>query len=210
MADRSAGDFRLPPPARHRGPRKNRVGLATLSCCTITAESGSATFKTVEGKMAFCPQCGFKIREGVAYCGNCGAPLEEPGTASGQQVAPVSIQPGISINGASALCYLFGFITGIIFLVLPPYSEDKRVRFHAFQSIFLNVAVCAVHIGVTFVTLMFHAISFSLGLMMSSLHLIVSLIFVLIWLFMMWKSYQGERVVLPIIGPFAERQAGGA
>jgi uncharacterized membrane protein len=25
---------------------------------------------------------------------------------------------------------------------------------------------------------------------------------------MMWKSYQGETVVLPIIGPLAERQAG--
>jgi uncharacterized membrane protein len=176
----------------------------------MTAEGGSATFKTVEEKMAFCPKCGFKIPEAVAYCGNCGASLEAPGSASAQRASAVSIQPGISMNGASALCYLFGFITGIIFLVLPPYSEDKRVRFHAFQSIFLNVAICAVHIGVTFVTIMFHAISFSLGLMMGSLHLIASLIFILVWLFMMWKSYQGEKVVLPIIGPFAERQAGGA
>jgi uncharacterized membrane protein len=111
------------------------------------------------------------------------------------------------VNGASALCYLFGFITGIVFLVLAPYNQDKRVRFHAFQSIFLNVSVIAIHIGVTIVAIMFHAISFSLGLLVGSLQLLVSLGFLLIWLYMMWKSYQGDKVVLPIIGPLAEKQA---
>ena len=43
-------------------------------------------------------------------------------------------------NVASALCYLLGLITGIIFLVLTPYNRNPVVRFHAFQSIFLNVA----------------------------------------------------------------------
>jgi uncharacterized membrane protein len=125
------------------------------------------------------------------------------------QPAPaVSTQPGISTNGASALCYLFGFITGILFLVLAPYNQDRRVRFHAFQSIFLNVAVIVIHIGVTILSLMFHAVSPSLGLLMGSLHLLVSLGFFLLWLYMMWKSYQGETVVLPVIGPLAERQAG--
>jgi uncharacterized membrane protein len=83
------------------------------------------------------------------------------------------------------------------------------VRFHAFQSIFLNVAVIVIHIGVTILSLMFHAVSFSLGLLMSSLHLLVSLGFFMVWLYMMWKSYQGEKVVLPIIGPLAERQTSG-
>jgi uncharacterized membrane protein len=118
----------------------------------------------------------------------------------------VSTQP-LSVNGASALCYLFGFITGIVFLVLAPYNQDRRVRFHAFQSIFLNVAVIVIHIGVTMVSLMFHAVSFALGMLMSSLHLLVSLGFFMVWLYMMWKSYQGEKVMLPFIGPLAERQA---
>jgi uncharacterized membrane protein len=29
----------------------------------------------------------------------------------------------------------------------------------------------------------------------------------LLWLFMMWKTYQNEKVVLPIVGPLAEKQA---
>jgi uncharacterized membrane protein len=120
----------------------------------------------------------------------------------------VNTQPGLSTNAASALCYLFGFVTGIVFLVLAPYNLDRRVRFHAFQSIFLNVAVIVAHIGISVLTLMFHAVSFTLGVMMSSLHLLVSLGFFLVWLYMMWKSYQGEKVVLPVIGPMAERQAG--
>ena len=115
---------------------------------------------------------------------------------------------GADLNAASALCYLFGFVTGIVFLVLAPYNQDRRVRFHAFQSIFLNVAVIVIYIGVTIVSLMFHAISFALGMLISSLHLLVSLGFFMIWLYMMWKSYQGEKVVLPFIGPLAERQAG--
>jgi uncharacterized membrane protein len=158
--------------------------------------------------MAFCPKCGFKIPENVAFCDKCGASVAAPGSVSEPPVAALSVQPGLSINGASALCYLFGFVTGIVFLVLAPYNQDRRVRFHAFQSIFLNVAVIVIHIGVTMVTIMFHAISFSLGLMVGTLHLLVSLLFLLVWLFMMWKSYQGEKVVLPIIGPFAEKQAG--
>ncbi len=157
--------------------------------------------------MAFCSNCGSQV-EGQ-FCPKCGASAAVPGATVNQTASSVNVQPGLTINAASALCYLFGFITGIIFLVLAPYNQDQRVRFHAFQSIFLNVAVIVIHIGITILSLMFHAVSFSLGLMMSSLHLLVSLVFFMVWLFMMWKSYQGEKVVLPIIGPLAERQASG-
>jgi uncharacterized membrane protein len=143
------------------------------------------------------------------FCPKCGAPAAAtPGTTFTQPASTGSAQLGLSVNGASALCYLFGFVTGIVFLVLPPYNQDRRVRFHAFQSIFLNVAVLVVHIGITMVSLMFHAISFALGMLISSLHLLVSLGFFMVWLYMMWKSYQGEKVMLPYIGSLAERQAG--
>jgi uncharacterized membrane protein len=157
--------------------------------------------------MAFCSNCGAQA-EGQ-FCQSCGKPVAAaPGATYTPPVYPASAQPGLTINAASALCYLFGFITGIVFLVLAPYNQDRRVRFHAFQSIFLNVGVIAVHIGITILSIMFHAVSFSLGLLMSSLHLLVSLGFFLVWLYLMWKSYQGEKIVLPIIGSLAESQAG--
>ena len=157
--------------------------------------------------MAFCSSCGTQV-EGQ-FCQKCGKPLASaPDAAYTPPVYPASTQPRLSINAASALCYLFGFITGIVFLVLAPYNQDRRVRFHAFQSIFLNVGVIAIHIGITILSIMFQAVSLSLGLLISSLHLLVSLGFFLVWLYLMWKSYQGEKIVLPIIGSLAESHAG--
>jgi uncharacterized membrane protein len=158
--------------------------------------------------VAYCSSCGTQM-EGQ-FCPKCGTPATGTSGATRAQPGPVvSAQPGLSLNVASALCYVFGFITGIVFLVLPPYNQNRQVRFHAFQSIFLNVVVITVQAGVTMMSIMFHTVSFSLGLMVGSLHLLVSLGFFLVWLYVMWKSYQGEMPVLPIIGPLAERQANG-
>jgi uncharacterized membrane protein len=145
----------------------------------------------------FCPNCG------KAVAGTSGATYIPPASSA-------SAQPGLTVNAASALCYLFGFVTGVIFLVVAPYNQDRRVRFHAYQSIFLNVAVIAVHVGITFLALAFHAVSVVLGVVVSSLHAIASLGFFLLWIYMMWKSYEGEKIVLPFIGPLAESQAGGS
>jgi uncharacterized membrane protein len=156
--------------------------------------------------MAYCTSCGTQM-EGQ-FCPKCGAPAgvapAAPITKSGG-----STRAGLGVNGASALCYLFGFITGIVFLVLAPYNQERRVRFHAFQSIFLSVAVAVLHVGVTIVALMLGMINLALGVLISSLHAVVSLGFFVVLLYMMWKSYQGEKVMLPVIGELAEGQAGG-
>jgi uncharacterized membrane protein len=111
-------------------------------------------------------------------------------------------------NMAGALCYLFGFITGILFLVLAPYNQDRNVRFHAFQSIFLNIAVVALWIVVTIVLIPFHYIPF-LGFVISFvLQFVLWIGSVIVWLYMMFKTYNGEKIVLPVIGPLADRQAG--
>lgn len=110
-------------------------------------------------------------------------------------------------NLASALCYVLGFVTGILFLVLAPYNQNKAIRFHAFQSIFLSVGVIVVQIVLSMVSMIVGVVSFMLVALFGMLHLLVSLGFFGIWLFMMWKTYNNERVVLPIIGPLAEKQA---
>ena len=113
-------------------------------------------------------------------------------------------------NMAGALCYLFGFITGILFLVLAPYNQDRNIRFHAFQSIFLNIAWIALWIVVTirdFVLpryIPFLGIFHQPGARSSSL----GLGGFIVWLYMMFKTYNGEKIVLPVIGPMAEKQAG--
>jgi len=166
--------------------------------------------------MAFCAKCGAPISEGTAFCGACGAPVATAPSAA-PPPPPGSVQPTgsassdkpIPSNGAAALAYLLGFITGIIFLVIEPYKRDSYVRFHAFQSIFLSV----VYIGVFIV---WGAVSgtlavISLGFLWSLLLLVWALLrlaFFLLWLFMMYKAYNNERFMLPFIGPLAAKQAG--
>jgi uncharacterized membrane protein len=84
--------------------------------------------------------------------------------------------------------------------VLEPYNRNRAVRFHAFQSIFLSVAVIILHVVIS----SFSVMSLALTLLLSML---LSLASLLIWLFMMWKTYQGEKVVLPVVGPLADKQA---
>jgi len=110
-------------------------------------------------------------------------------------------------NMAGALCYLFGFITGILFLVLAPYNQNRNIKFHAFQSIFMNLAWIVCWIAATIISIVFHAIPI-LGTMISILiHTAVGLGFFILWLYMMFKTYNGEKIVLPVIGPLAEKQA---
>jgi uncharacterized membrane protein len=115
----------------------------------------------------------------------------------------------MSDNVASLLCYLVGFITGILFLVLEPYNKSRVVRFHAFQSIFLNVAWFAIFIVLSiFGTMLAVVHLFVLLPLIGLLHLLLWLAFLALWIYMMVTAYQGKQVELPIIGALARKQAG--
>ena len=109
---------------------------------------------------------------------------------------------GLSDDAASGLAYLT-FIPAIIFLVVAPYNTNPKVKFHAWQSIFLAAAWFAIWIILTVVAF----VPF-LGLVMIPLHLLVALGFFIIWLICIIKAFQGGKFVVPIIGPLAQKQAG--
>jgi len=162
--------------------------------------------------MPFCPNCGAQTND--RFCPNCGAAVgaAAPGAgAPGAGAAPpptAQDQGGLQPNVAGALCYLFGFITGIIFLVLEPHNRNPVVRFHAFQSIFLNVAMIAYAIlyGIFFMVMAF--VLHALALLLWPINLIIWLCIFVLWLVLMFKAYSGTPLVLPIIGPIAKKQAG--
>ncbi len=106
---------------------------------------------------------------------------------------------------ASGLCYLVGFITGILFLVLEPYNRNRAIRFHAFQSIFLNIAWFAVWIVLN----IFFAVVGAILHLFSFLFLtpLIGLAFFVVWLWVMISAFQGKAVVLPVIGQLAQKQA---
>jgi uncharacterized membrane protein len=112
-------------------------------------------------------------------------------------------------NVVGALAYLAGFVTGIVFLVLHPYKSNSFVRFHAFQSIFFNVA----WVGFWIVWVILSAVLTPLtagifGLIALPLMLIFVVTGFGIWLFLMYQAYQQKLFKLPIVGNFAAQQAG--
>lgn len=171
--------------------------------------------------MPYCANCGSLV-EG-AFCPSCGKPAGlAPGGGFEQQGAPPppggyppqggyppppAAQSGLSDNAASALCYLAGLITGVIFLVVAPYNSNRNVKFHAFQSIFFNVAIIAVWIAEMILSMILAAIPVLGWILSLLLTLGIALLFFCTWLYLMWKAFNGERVVLPVIGPLAEKQA---
>jgi uncharacterized membrane protein len=145
--------------------------------------------------MAFCPNCGAQATG--SFCPNCGTPLSG---ASGHTARPSSTTAGamgISENVAGALCYLVGFITGIVFLVIAPYNQNKFVRFHAFQSIFTHVGIIVLSMVLSIVTHGFALLLFP----------IIGLLVFALWIYLMVTAYQGKTVRLPLVGDLAAKQA---
>jgi uncharacterized membrane protein len=152
--------------------------------------------------MPHCTKCGANVADNAAFCPSCGATV---GTASSSEPA-TSSQSGLAENVAGLLCYVLGWITGLIFLLI-----DKRpfVRFHAAQSIVVFGALMVIRIvvGMMFVTggVVGVTAGFSLG---AILFWLVSLVGLILWILLMVKAYQGERYRVPIAADFADKLAG--
>jgi uncharacterized membrane protein len=157
--------------------------------------------------MAFCSKCGASLNDGASFCPSCGTQAVSAASQAGSVVGSAST--GLASNLAGALAYLFGFITGIFFLVVAPYNKDPFVRFHAFQSIFLSIfyIVFSMVWGTIFGALFIVSLGFMFSLIAMAFR-VLELGFFLLWLFMMYKAYQNERFSLPVIGPLAAKQAG--
>ncbi len=100
---------------------------------------------------------------------------------------------GLTENIAGLLCYILGFITGIIFILIE--KENKFVRFHAMQAIILSVGLFVIQIALAMIPFL---------VMISSL---VGLGGFILAVFLMYKAYQGEKYKLPIIGDIAEQNS---
>ena len=117
------------------------------------------------------------------------APLEpsDSGRPSGQTAT------GLAPNVSALLCYLLGFISAIVFLVIE--KENRDVRFHAYQSLatFLSLFVASVVAGAI------PLIGWLLAALLTPLSLVL-------WVILMFKAAQGERFKLPWVGDWAEQQ----
>ncbi len=106
---------------------------------------------------------------------------------------------GLAPNIASLLCYICFLVTGIIFLVIE--KENKEVKFHAWQSIFLDgsalVMVVALEI-IAYIPIL-GAITWVFAFIFFIAYMAIKIIAVI-------KAYQGEHWLIPILGNLAEQQ----
>jgi uncharacterized membrane protein len=160
--------------------------------------------------MAHCTKCGAAIADNAAFCGSCGSPQSAAPSAVPvtSPVAAAPAQSQMAENVAGFLCYILGWITGLIF-----YFVDKRpyVRFHAAQSIvvFGGLHVLYFILGAFLGFSLFAAgwTGFSFGW---ALYGLLDLAAFILWILLMIKAYQGERFRVPIAADLAEKIFGKA
>ena len=152
--------------------------------------------------MAFCSSCGAQIPAGATACPACNAAAQATrSTTSGGAVAVQASSSGLTDNVAGMLAYVTP-IPAIVFLVMEPYNRNRFIRFHSFQNIFFCVALIALGIGLSILSL----IPF-VGLLLLPLHLVIWLASVAVWVILLIKANKGQMWKLPIIGAMAEKQA---
>jgi uncharacterized membrane protein len=98
---------------------------------------------------------------------------------------------GLDANVAAALSYLLGFVTGIIFLLVE--KENRFVRFHAMQSTVFFLAVVIIDVVLQVIPLLGFLIVIFIVIPLTAV----------VWLLLMYKSYQGDDFKLPLIGQWA-------
>jgi uncharacterized membrane protein len=118
-----------------------------------------------------------------------------------------STSTGVDARVSSVLCYAGWWITGLVFLFAE--RRDQNVRFHAAQSLIvfgvlsLALFLCGGASAIAF---------FVAGSTFQMLQAIGNLLWfgaVLLWLFLLVKTWRGETWRVPFAGDLAIKVAGG-
>jgi len=147
--------------------------------------------------MAFCKACGQEIGT-ATFCPKCGA---NQSAAAAPAAAPAaSPTEGLQENVAGLLCYVLGWLTGIIFLLI-----DKRpfVKFHAAQSIVVFGGLTVIRIALLFIHGFIGGGVIGWGFL-GLIGLLVGLVMLVLWILLMVKAYQHELFRVPIAADIAD------
>jgi uncharacterized membrane protein len=106
---------------------------------------------------------------------------------------PGKSQFGLDENIAAAIAYGFGFIGGIVFLIIE--KENRYVRFHAMQSVMTFALVAVMFLVVVGLPL--------IGPPLATLFLLGV---VVLWIVLIIKAISGQLYRLPYIGEWADHQ----
>jgi len=116
----------------------------------------------------------------------------------GYSAQPLGAQ-GLSENSACALAYVT-FIPALVFLLVAPYNQNPKIKFHAIQMLALSVVGFVIMFGVSL--LVFIPI---LGFL---IYLATAAVMLGVWIMCIYKASQGAAFKLPLLGDFAAKQSG--
>jgi uncharacterized membrane protein len=151
--------------------------------------------------MAFCPNCGKEMAGDARFCPSCGASVNQVPAAGPAPVMTVTpgTQSGLQQNVAAMLCYVVGWVTGIIFLVI---EKDRFIRFHAMQSI---VVFGVIEVAQLLLSFLFVSILWRVWFAINGLFWLAEFG---LWVWLMLKAYNRELYKLPFAGDLAEKLLG--
>jgi len=138
-----------------------------------------------------CSKCGAENPEGAKVCSKCGAELgvaAAPTEGGAKPEAETSV--GMSPNVAGLLCYVLGWITGIIFVVLE--KKSTFVKFHAWQSIMTFGVLFVVQLIVSWIPVV---------------NVIIGILIAVLWIILLIQAGTGKMWKVPWAGNWAEKQA---
>jgi uncharacterized membrane protein len=143
----------------------------------------------------FCSSCGSQIPDAATVCPSCNKAVAVGGGAAAAPAQAPAASSGLSESAASGLAYIT-IIPAIIFLVMAPYNQNPRIKFHCFQC--LGLALTMFCCGIIMIIPI-------LGWIIGILGYLTTFVF---WVICIIKAFSGGRFKLPVIGNFAEKQAG--
>ena len=114
--------------------------------------------------------------------------------------APASSDEG-ERNLLSAIAYIIGIFAILLYLFK---KEDKYVRFHSVQSLFLWVPVGIVAFALGVAAAIFSVVP-PLACALGALSWVILVAAVIVALYAAYKAFNGERYELPVIGPMANK-----
>jgi len=101
---------------------------------------------------------------------------------------------GLDENVAGLLCYVLGWISGLVFFLIE--KKNKFVRFHALQSIIVFGVLNLALIVLGWIPIIGWVIAWIIWVLM-----------IVLWILLMVKAYQGEKFKLPWAGNLAAKNA---
>ncbi len=142
----------------------------------------------------FCSQCGAENPDDARFCSKCGNRVGAAATLT-EDAAKLETESstGLSANVAGLLCYVVGWITGIVFLILE--KKSTFVKFHAYQSIMTFGVLTVAQLVLGWIPYIGWVLNILIGIIMF-----------ILWIILIIQAGTGKMWKVPWAGDWAEKQ----